>query len=328
MTYADNLATEYKDEVMPLAGPLPTGNTIDVLFELQKFDFTVLKTGLPYFDDRKLFIRGAITRIGAMSSIGKSTFAYWIAYHLLKQGRRGMIFSTEVPRPILLAHLLRLSAGYGFEDLMHHRIQPSVKDLIPFAYLDLHDNQTFENRLALIREEIARFRPEFVVIDFIQDIRSSEMGGNDSLYDRLTKYAFEIQKMAQEFAVTIIDFSQISNLDAKSLKGQRGMSRLNHINFKGSGDLFSSADVAIVLDRYTPFDVKDTSDPDEVQEELDFTEFRIGVKKHKYSTAGTFKLSVDLKTGVFEDPHAGVVVKDKATGWDVVEQELGIIDNS
>jgi hypothetical protein len=321
MTHADDFALEYgfTDSLPEGVEPtLPTGNVLDVAYQLRDFNFSCLKTGLPYVDVRKLLLRGAITRVGAASSIGKSTFAYWLSLNLLQEGYRGMFFSTEVRSPLVLANFLKVKNAWSFDDIVNHRVAPSKDDLLSLGNLDIHDVLSFNNSLAELRDHLTRYQPDFVIIDFIQDIKATGIMGNESIYERLTRYAFEIQKIAQEFGCCIIDFSQISNLDGKVAQQFRGLGRLNSLGFKGSGDLFSSADICLVLDRYTPFDLKPKADEDDDDEPLDYSEFRIGVKKHKYGMADRFKIYVDLATGRFTEE------KDVESGGEATQQIIDV----
>lgn len=292
---ADELIAEYQG--VALDKPPAHGNIVDVAIGLRNFDFTELKTGLEYIDKRKLIIKGAVTRVGAFSSVGKSTFSYWLMHNLLLKGHRGLVVSTEVRSPLVLAHLLKVQKLWDFHDIVHHEVAPQPSDLRLYNLLSIYDAMDTMNEMAEVAKLADAFKPDFLVIDFIQDIRPTDKV--DGLYERLTAYAFEIQRLAQKLGCAVLDFSQISNVDMRTINKERGFGRLNSINFKGSGDLFSSADIALVLDRYTPFDVKQTDDPDEEQEVLDFTEMRLGVKKHKYGEAESFKLHVDMPTGRF-----------------------------
>jgi len=279
------------------------GNVIEVFNRLKDFNFEFLKTGLRYADENKWLIRGAVTRIGAASSIGKSTFTYWLTHHLLKEGHKGVIISSEVQSPLVLANMLKVKNEWDFWDILKHESVPSEEDLEFYKNLWVFDSLTTKNKMKTIRPLAAEIKPDFVIIDFLQGIKPSEEGG--SAYEKLTNYAFEVQSMAQELGASVIDLSQISNLDMKAVDAKTDpIDRLNLVNFKGSGDLYSSADVCLMLDR------NKTADEDA---EFNPNYFGIRMSKHKYMDTGYTFLKSSFETGRFTLAQSTGV--NPETGW-------------
>lgn len=326
---------DIKNAALPpeISIPENLGNIYDVWQALGSLKFEVLPTGKPVIDNQKLFIRGAVTRIGAFSNVGKSRFAYWITHEFLRQGHKGMIFSTEVVKPIVLANMLQIQKNWAFWDIVRHKVQPTKEDIKLYGDLGIYDSMDTLNRLDVVLEMVRRYKPDFFVVDFLQGMRPTD--GSGDRYEMLTNYAFEIQRAAQEIGCSVIDLSQIPNDDAKRLHGTKdARKRRDAINFKGSGDLFSSADIALALDRFK----EDEFDEDE--EGIDASEMRIWVKKHKYFPCGNLTLWCNLATGRFYQSRTSMDddfgddqksikhdagVQGLPSDWEVIEQEYGLI---
>jgi len=282
---------------------VPSGNVAAVFERLQNFNFEFLQTGLQYADTNKWLIRGAVTRIGAASSVGKSAFAYWLSHHLLQKGHKGVIISSEVQAPLVLANLLRTKNKWDFWEILHHEQVPSAEDLDFYKNLWVFDSLATKNSMETIKPLLHEIKPDFVVIDFLQGIKPSDEGSSG--YEKLTNYAFEVQQMAQELEASVIDLSQISNSDIKdSNKKTDPTERLNLVNFKGSGDLYSSADVCLMLDRNKTADIDAEYGPDH---------FGVRMAKHKYMETGYVFLKSDFATGRFTLADSKEV--DPETGW-------------
>ncbi len=262
---------------------IATGDIEKVFDELQNTNFELLKFD-PDFDRMKCIIRGAVTRIGAYSNIGKSKLAYYLAYKLQQAGHRGIIFSTEVPRSIVLANLLTITTGHHFWDLVERRVKIPPESLDIFKNLEIYDVNHTQNRLfqyeTLIQRSIDEGHPpSFVVIDFCQGVRPVEAQSGE--YQMMSSYALEVQTIAQKYNIAVIDLSQISNEGVKDENAKVGM-----IPYKGSGALYFAADIGILLKR-------DKSNPSD-----NMMEFLI--RKHKYSVPADEMLECDFKHGTFK----------------------------
>lgn len=86
-------------------------------------------------------------------------------------------------------------------------------------------------------EKIARsVKPDILIIDYVQLIRSNE----ESEYERLTSIARRIQSLTLELNMATFDLSQVSNDGKQYRKG-------DIIPAKGSGELIAAANVALVM---------------------------------------------------------------------------------
>lgn len=257
--------------------------------ELKRSKFEQLTMGHPVFDSMKFVIRGAVTRMGAYSNIGKSKLLYFFSDLLLNNGHKGLFFSTEVTRHIVLANFLTIHTGFHFWDIINKEAQIEEHHLEKLSNLEIYDVTHTQNNLKNMETLIQRSideaerdgtpRPDFVAIDFCQGVTPSVR--TDAEYMQMSKYAFEVQSMAQRLNVAVIDLSQISNDGVRDEFANVGM-----IPFKGSGHLYSSADIGIILKR----DKK--NDPSNDMMSFD-------IRKHKYLPPSKVDLVCNFSKGTF-----------------------------
>lgn len=79
---------------------------------------------------------------------------------------------------------------------------------------------------------------EFVVIDFIQNV----ITGGEKEYDRLSKIALELQKLAKQQNCCILVLSQLSNF-----VGRMGEDKF--VEYKGSGNIATVCDLGLFVER-------------------------------------------------------------------------------
>ena len=284
-----SLKEQQMKQVREAAGAIPSGDISAVFAALKNVNFEVLSIA-PEWDAMRFIIRGAITRIGAYSNIGKSKLAYYFAHRLLKNGYRGVIVSTEVPSTIVLANMLTIQTGQHFWDIVEHRYVPEDEKMDLYRNLEIFDVNGTQNSLTSVEAVLLRSmekamqengKPvDFLIVDFCQAMSPKKRG--DSEYHLMSQYALEIQALAQRLNIAILDLSQISNEGVRDEFQKVGM-----IPFKGSGHLYSSADVGILLKRDS-----------KTEEGSNIMHFEI--RKHKYLPPINQELECDFKLGTFK----------------------------
>jgi len=250
---------------------------IDSIFEeLRNLRFDVVKT-IPEIDTHRIFIRGNVTRIGAFSNTGKSNFAYWITAKMLEQGYKGAVFSTEVIKPIVLARMVQHFDGTYFWDLINKKATPTEEARHNVRNLTIFDSTDGVNYLEQIENIISNHKNlDFIMVDFCQDIKDKQK--SKDLFMRMSEYAIEIQDMAKKYNICIIDLSQVANEEVSQKNTYKEKSGFTSL--KGSGDLFSKADIVLSLQR----DRTVENSPMEVK-----------IRKHKYGMTGDFEMDVDFR---------------------------------
>jgi len=267
---------------------IPDGG--DMFERLANFKFEQLKLG-NFYDPYKLFIRGTVLRLGGYSNMGKSTLAYNWARMLLAGGYKGVIFSSEVVVETVCARLVQSIDGCFFHDVINHKRTPSQKARDLMKDLRIFDGRDHRNKIIEVESRIKSYYPDFVVIDFCQAMKDRANSKNE--YEAMTNWALEIQEIAQKYNCAIIDLSQLSNDSVKN-----DYSAMGHIPFKGSGALYFSADIGVMIKR------NKQKSPDLMD---------VHVRKHKYNKTFSFGLKVDWEMADFKEDlgYAEVEKEDK-----------------
>lgn len=286
-----------RNDEMPAT--VTTSRRIDSVFEkLKTVKFDELST-IKGFDGQKLFIRGAVTRLGAMSYTGKSKMAYFIVHQLLKNGYRGAIVSTEVPSEIVLCNMLMLEVDAGFWDILKRRVALPSGIEERYRNLEIFDVKDTKNQLAIIERLILDAKKDgpldFLMLDYCQMITPVGFAGSE--FAQMSKYAFEIQEMAQRHNISVIDLSQLNEQGLSDAQQKFG-----HIPFKNSKDLYNAADIAVMLKRDRTPGVTNNL-------------MQFDVRKHKYGDPIVIDVTYTPRNGRFEVYNGKEEVQTIAEHW-------------
>ncbi len=216
----------------------------DVLEESERYikmaqEKSGVKTWLDFLDKHIWWLRsGTVTRVSGYSNVGKSRFMYRVMVNVLKQGKSVHLFSLEVPKGVVLINLVGafydISTGaveYGHQNQKLKEFYDTFKN-----QLLIEDNKT---SLEQIEASVIANNKDCIFIDYVQNINSH---GKDE-YERMTKIAQEIQKMAISTWKPFFDLSQVSNDGTKYKVGDM-------IPSKGSGAFVHACDIGLVLHKW------------------------------------------------------------------------------
>lgn len=201
---------------------------------------TGVKTWLAFLDNHIGWLRsGTITRVNGYSNVGKSRFMYRVMVNILKQGKSIHLMSLEVPKWMVLLNLV--GAYYGINtssvEFWHH------DDKLQDFYDMFHDKCLIEDdKMSLdeIEASVIHNDKDVIFIDYVQNIRAN---GKDE-YERMSRIAQELQKMAITTKKVFFDLSQVSNEWAKTYKVW------DMIPSKWSGAFVHACDVGLVLHKW------------------------------------------------------------------------------
>lgn len=182
---------------------------------------SVLGGGLPKWN---------ITTIGAYSNTGKSKFAYFLASNFLKQNKKVIFFNLEVNRKTAYKNILASYSGVHYDNVTDVSEYLERYNDLPLMTVD--DKWDWES----IKSFIVLHKPDVVFIDYVQNIEIE----SSSVYEQMSKIAKNIQRLAIEQNIIIINISQLSNDGAKT-------GNTNLIPMKWAWELVASSDVCILL---------------------------------------------------------------------------------
>lgn len=199
---------------------------------------TGVKTGIDWLDKRIGFMRAwTITRLSGYSNVGKSRFMYRVVANILKQWKSVHVFSLEVPKGMLLINLVWAYYNLNTDSVENGDHDDKVQEFYE-KYKDSCVLEDDKMSLEQIEASVVFNNKDVIFIDYVQNIRAS---GKEE-YERMTKIAQELQKMAIITKKPFFDLSQVSNEGTKYKVGDM-------IPSKGSGAFVHACEIGLVIYR-------------------------------------------------------------------------------
>lgn len=210
--------------------------------ETNKSTLEFLPTGFTRIDNLLDggFMKKEMIVLGGFTGWGKSYIATEIFYNLAQKGFKCIYFSLELSNEAIVTRILgaitnlkptRILAGHLTPEENQLKIEGKAKLLVFNEYMEFYDDVY---KLEEIEKKIKESAPEFVVIDFVQNVMAR---GEE--YERLSFISLELQRIAKEANCCILLLSQLSNEAAK-----RG-----YVEYKGSGGIATVCDLGFFMKR-------------------------------------------------------------------------------
>ena len=211
------------------------------------------------------FIRGFKSAeyviLAGRPSMGKTSLALDFAASAMKQNKRVLILSLEMPAEHLAARILpkfnenlTLAATlYGDDFEIFEKEIEAAKQILDMVTLEIEDfsgsgysMDAIEARIELYRQQNG-FYPDFVVLDYIQKILTGSKGDEN---EKISAISSKISALAKKTKAAWIVLSQL-NRDLE----RRTDKRPTNADLRGSGALEQDAD--IILFPYRPLVYKE-----------------------------------------------------------------------
>lgn len=209
--------------------------------------------------------------IGAISSLGKTTFALQVADNLAEQGQDVIIFSLEMARAELMAksisrltYLLAddpkdakttrgITAGAryaGYSKKEKEIINKAIEQYAGFSGCVFIHEGVGDLSVKQVRETIERHisitgRKPVVIIDYLQILAPYDIRSNDK--QNTDKSVLELKRISRDHKIPVIAISSF-NRDSYKAGGGVNQGRVSMTDFKESGALEYSADVLMGLE--------------------------------------------------------------------------------
>lgn len=236
--------------------------------------------------------KGSLCYIGAWPSTGKTSFAANIALKSYIDGKRVQFFSLEMSKEQILDRIFSSWQGidYGNIDLRRvtetelAEIAGGVDSIMASKRLSLHDSVY---SIEAIAGQISKFKPDLVVVDFLQNVRTAQRFGNKK--EQIDSISAELKRLARVNNCCIICLSQLVKPDTSNAGRIRkpAMSDL-----KESGNLSADGDYIMLL--YRPWVIDKVNYPPE--------EAHVLLDKNKYAgSCGVIDMSFDGKHQKFTE---------------------------
>lgn len=258
----------------------------DHLRKMEEAGITGIKTGLPGFDNYlpSGIAPGQLGVFLAYPGIGKSWLALYFAVQAWKQGKTPLVISLEMSETEVRNRVFTIMG----EGLWSHRkisqghVEPEMfktwhKDKIagknPFHIIS--NDQGGEISPSVLRGKIDQYRPDFVIVDYLQLMSPNQKSDNETV--RMKNLSRELKLMAIGEEVPIIAISSATPDDVNDLSsvptlGQTAWSR----------QIAYDADWVIALGRATNSDI-----------------IECAFRKNRNGFMGEFLVQVDFDKGYY-----------------------------
>ena len=255
---ADDLPAFFSDmekALVELSEPLQTKRLPDVVSILNsiKTRWSEEKAGTRKFiptDDKfesviPRYVPGHLWIVGGYTSAGKSTLLAQMVVDVCEAGAKTIIFSLEDSSEDKMIKLLanlaytgqtRLMVGDIEDDHIQKKLSEAEETMRQWGLFIYDDVYNVDDMRLKIKKHKLQGGADVVCVDFIQNI-----GGEGTLYERISEAIVKLQKMARELEVTMLVVSQVSN------EAMRSNSEI--IGLKGAGELSAAADIILWLKR-------------------------------------------------------------------------------
>lgn len=192
------------------------------------------------------FRLGHLWIVGGYTSHGKSFLGVEFAYHVLKQGGKVILFSTEMDVETFMLRIAARHSGIHSTRILLGDMTEIGRQAVDesFALMDAYGLILYDDVYAIEQMRIKAKRDkahwegklDLVVVDFVQNII-----GEGTVYERMARVAIELQRMAKDLNACVIALSQISNESARNDSDLLG--------YKGAGEIAAAADVGLWIKR-------------------------------------------------------------------------------
>lgn len=248
-------------------------------------------TGFSRFDQlTDGFRKGHLWVIGGYTSAGKTFLTLNFVATALKKGKKVLFYSLEMSHVDIVGRLIGILSGVNSIKILKGSLTQIEKEKVDKAREFLKESKLFiynnfncphEIILESVRQNIKE-KTELVVIDYLQMLTSA----GQNAFETLETASKTLQGFAIKQDLTVVALSQVTNEGAKNNTGI--------INFKGSGAIAASADVAIELKAKGSEEEINDNKKNNIPIEVDAQ-----IKKNRHGMTGKIPLELETTCGRF-----------------------------
>lgn len=200
------------------------------------------------------FHPGEMVTVAAASSMGKTTFALDIAYHVARHSGPAGVFSLEMPAEQLVQRALAREGRIDMQRLRNNRLesrdrvrlQEAAKELRKAGLVfDDFAGLTIPDFRARLRRMVKEHGITFAVLDYIQLME----GDGENRTQQVTAISRAIKASARELTIPIVALAQLNNEHFK-----RGDHRPNLGDVRETGAIVHDSDTVMFLYREEYYD--------------------------------------------------------------------------
>ena len=285
---------------------IETEDIIDSTIEILKTGSNLIPFGIEQMDNAAGgMTRSEVTVIGGRPGHGKTTLVINIVKRLLEQGFRVMLFNREMTNVEMMKKILVME----FQEFSYEKIRKAEniekeiaeismkKDTLGEKYKNLimHDDC---KTLADAMKEISREKPDVILDDYIQLIRTDNSNNKDRRFE-IEDIMLDYKWICKKINCSAILVSQLNREIERRLDPRPKLS-----DFAESGVIEQTAEAAFFV--YYPYAVDDReSDPFEIE---------VICQKARYGSLGSYNLGFNGdKCSIYFDRTEAIKVMSQYT---------------
>jgi replicative DNA helicase len=231
-------------------------------------------------------IPGRFYIIAARTSVGKTSFATWMALQAIKQGSKPLFFSNEMDKEDIIEKFIATESKIGthkfqtgdMTDGELTKFVESAKDLSKLKMaIDEKSGWDIDALTSRVYQMHREGRCDMVFVDYLQQVR---VKSSKSKYEQVSHVSDAMKKLSRELNIPVIGLAQINRESEKG--GKEDIPSLAQL--KDSGSLEQDADVVMILHK------RDIADQEVI----------LSISKNRYGMTGAMKLKHIHQFNIYE----------------------------
>lgn len=232
-------------------------------------------------------VGGRFYIVAARTSVGKTSFATWIALQAIKQGKMPLFFSNEMDKEDIIEKFIAAEARVGthkfqtgnLNDDELTRFMATANDLSKLSIaIDEKSGWDLDELLTTVYRQHRNGKCDMVFVDYLQQVR---VKSSKSKYEQVSTVSDAMKRLSRDLNIPVIGLAQINREAEKS--GKEDLPSLSQL--KDSGSLEQDADVVMILHK------RDIAD----------SEVALSISKNRYGMTGVTKLKHIHQFNIYEE---------------------------
>lgn len=243
---------------------------------------------------------GDLIIIGARPSMGKTMLSVHISKEMAKNGNKGLFYSLEMTKELLVSRLVCSEAAINSQDLREGKLSVEeenrfaqakiVVDELPLYFddstYDIHKIISTARKFKATHQDLG-----FIAIDYLQKITGSDPDNRNANRDiQIGYFTGALKRLAKELKIPVIVLAQVGR---STEKGGRGLFDLipNLSELRESGNIEQDADIVAFPFRPAYYGHLIDEEGNDIA-----NDFWIAIRKNRNGSVGIGKAECDLLT--------------------------------
>ena len=238
---------------------------LNVLDKRMKGEINPLRTGLRDLDNNITgFSGGDLVTIFAFSGVGKTTLATQIALNVIRQKKRVLFFSLEMPKEQIRDRIISNLTNIPFRNIKYGRLQDEELNKVIMAngYLSrdkgllVSEEDELVDITSKIQYEVLKNNIDIVFIDYINLVNIT--GNNKEEHQRITECTRLFKKLAKSIKKPIVILAQGKQESAHKMQNKNIAlwDKVAVNDIAGGASIYRDSDIVLGMYRNVELDNK------------------------------------------------------------------------